>query len=315
MRIDPRSLLRYRSFALFFTLVLLIALNACSSAPSETAALTPSPFETVVTPSAFPVETVEEDTPIPEEPTATSEPLAAIVNGEGILLEDYQVELTLYQEAVGTGLATSDMEIVINDLIDQVLLAQAAVAAGFVVDDTVIQSRIEGLGLSDQALSEWIEKNGYSEDGFIRAMKRSIASAWMRDRLIEEVPQTADQVHARQILLYNLEEAEAVYAQLQAGAVFETLAEEYDPVTKGELGWFPRGYLTVSTLDDVLFSLEPGEYSSIMETSLGFHIVQVLERDADHLLSASAQKVLQLQSLAEWLDVLRTQSEIILFVP
>jgi parvulin-like peptidyl-prolyl isomerase len=248
-------------------------------------------------------------------PSDTPSPLALQINGEGILLEDYEAELARYRAAVGTGLATFDEDAVLDDLIDQVLLAQAAHESGFVVDDILLQEHIQELGLSEGALTTWITENGYSEDSFQRFLTRAIAAAWMRDQLIAAVPDTAEQVHARQILLYNLTEAEVVYAQLEAGTEFGDLTAEYEPVTKGELGWFPRGYLTVPELDDVLFSLEPGAYSPIIQTTLGYHIVQVLEREPDHILTADARRVVQLQTLMQWLETRRNQSEIISFLP
>jgi peptidyl-prolyl cis-trans isomerase C len=296
-------------------LILLATFTACTGNEAVVSPTIPSPSATTSATSQDILETVAVESKTPVPPTGTSAPLAALVNGEGILLEDYQLEVTLYQSAVGTSLATKDKQFVLDDLIDQVLLAQAAVEAGFEVDEAMIQQRIEELGIGEQALSDWKTEYGYSEAGFSRAMKRAIASAWMRDQLIAEVPQTSEQVHARQILLYTQEEAEAVYIQLQTGAEFGSIAAEYDPITRGELGWFPRGYLTVSELDDVLFSLEPGEYSEVIETMLGFHIVQVLEHQADYPLSVNAYQVVQLQSLAQWLDDRRGQSEIILLVP
>lgn len=314
MRLDYPCKAIFCFFALFIALVQLMLLSSCSP-KVDTPTLTPSPLKLTITPSQVTLETVEEDTPILGDPTATPAPFVALVNGEGILLEDFQVELKLYEAVVGTSLATSDVDIVIQDMIDEVLLAQAAFASGFVVDEELILDRIQELGLSPEALSKWKEENGYSEEGFLRAMKRSIAAAWMRDQLIAEVSIISEQVHARQILLYNLPEAESVYAQLQAGTDFGSLAAEYDAITEGDLGWFPRGYLTVPELDDVLFTLEIGEFSPIIETSLGYHIVQVLERDENHPLSANAHQVVQYQLLSQWLEGRREESDIILFLP
>jgi parvulin-like peptidyl-prolyl isomerase len=137
----------------------------------------------------------------------------------------------------------------------------------------------------------------------------------MRDTIIAQVPETAEQVNARQILLYNSTEAEAAYARLEAGEAFETLAAEYDPLTKGSLGWFPRGYLNVAELDEVVFSLEPGDYSPVIQTPLGYHIVQLLERNPERPLTADARRVLQTQALSQWLQSRRGRSEIIILVP
>ena len=46
----------------------------------------------------------------------------------------------------------------------------------------------------------------------------------MRDQIIAGVPETADQVHVRQILLPTAGEADEVYASLQSGTDFIELA-------------------------------------------------------------------------------------------
>ncbi len=299
--------------------VFILVLGACSPV-TETATSFPSNTATgeVESPTKDPDVRSETETPTTTTvsgPTATQIPLAALVNAEAIHLNFYEAELVRFQTNSGTGLATYDEKMVLDDLIDQVLLAQAAREAGFRVDEALVENRIQGLGLSDDELQEWMADNGYTPEDFRQAMAWSIAAAWMRDQVSAQVPEIADQVHARQILLYNLAEAEAVYARLQAGANFETLAAEYDPVTKGSLGWFPPGYLNVTELDDVVFNLEVGEYSSVIHTPLGYHIVQLLERDPDRPLTADARRVLQVQTLAGWLQTRRGQSEIIVLVP
>ena len=87
----------------------------------------------------------------------------------------------------------------------------------------------------------------------------------------------------------------------------------YDPQTMGELGWFPRGYLVDPKLDEAAFSLQPGEYSNIVETRVGFHILQVLERDPDRLLEPDARLIFQEKALQDWIEAHRNQSEIVIF--
>ncbi len=266
------------------------------------------------TPQAAPAQ-METDTPAPLEPSVTPVEWAAQVNGEGISEVEYQAELARYRAAVGTDLATEEEEFVLQDMIDQLLLAQAAAEAGFVVDEAMLQSRIEQLDVGEQALQDWLETHDYSDERFRSALARSIAAAWIRDDIVTKVPKEAEQVHARQILLYNSEEADDVFNQLEAGADFETLAEQYDPLLKGDLGWFPRGYLTVPELDEVIFSLSPGEYSSIIETVLGFHIVQVIERESAHPLNPNTYRAVQSQALEQWLLDRRAQSDVVIYSP
>jgi parvulin-like peptidyl-prolyl isomerase len=258
-------------------------------------------------------------TPVP--PTPTPIPLAAIINGEPITLAEYKAELARFQASItitGTNLASESSTIVLNELIDQTLLAQAATQNGFVVDDALVKTRMttleDQLG-GTQALQDWMVAHGYSNDEFQQALKRSVGASWMRDQIISAIPETADEVHVRQILLRSAGEANEVYAQLQSGVNFETLAEEYDPLTKGELGWFPRDYLGEPSIDEAAFALQPGQYSTVIETAIGYHILYLIERDANHTLEPDARQVLQVNAIEEWLNERRQQSEIKILVP
>jgi peptidyl-prolyl cis-trans isomerase C len=134
----------------------------------------------------------------------------------------------------------------------------------------------------------------------------------MRDKIITAVPGTAEQVHAQQILLYNEDTARQVADQLNAGAKFADLAVLYDPNAGGELGWFPHAYLLEPELEEIAFSLEPGQYSDVIETEVGYHILLVLERDPQHQLSPDAYLVMQEEALQDWLAQKRAESDIVL---
>ncbi len=246
-------------------------------------------------------------------PSATSLPLAARVNGLEITLAEYQSELALFQAAKGTELAPEDKQRVLDDLIDQALLAQAAQEKGFTVDEVMLQERITRLASTlggDQALQTWLATYKYDQQSFQRALTRSVAAAWMRDQIATTASGTAEQVHARQILLYSADQADQVYQLLKSGNDFGNLALKYDPLTGGDLGWFPRGYLLDKKLEEAAFSHQPGQFSPVIETPAGFHILQVLERDPQHPLSPDARLVLGTQAVSEWLAARRTQSQI-----
>jgi peptidyl-prolyl cis-trans isomerase C len=258
-------------------------------------------------------------TPIPS--TATPVPLAAVVNGEGIRLDEFQAEVARFQASssiTGTNLATETNTVVLNELIDQTLLAQAAVDNGYAVDDTLLHSRIATLESQlggAQALKDWQANNGYSDDTFALAMKRSIGATWMQDQISVAVPQTADEVHVLQVILPTKTDADNIYSSLQSGTDFLQVASKYDPMTRGDLGWFPRGYLKDKSIADAAFGLQPGQYSPVIETDIGFHILYLLERDPQHQLLPDARRVLQVRAVQDWLSERRTQSEIQILVP
>ncbi len=283
--------------------------GACSSpAPTTAPAQQTAGVETT---SPAPAET---QPPPTQTPGATPVPLAATVNGAGISLAEYQASLEQFKSAVGRDLEAGDETRVLDDLIDQALLAQAASENGYQEDPAALQTRISQLAGQmggEKALETWMTSQGYTRQLFEQALALSLAAAWMRDRIIAEMPKTAEQVHARQILVTSADDAELIYTQLKAGNDFGNLALEADTLTGGDMGWFPRGYLPeAAKLDEAIFALEVEQYTPVIETLAGFHIIQVLEREAERSLDPDALLVLQTQAIGDWLAQQRSESSI-----
>jgi peptidyl-prolyl cis-trans isomerase C len=279
-----------RNFAASLLLLASLALSACNNRTIL------EPTLPTVTPTLAPT------------PTETPLPPALSVNGEEVSQADFDAELARYQAAQSAlGKSVSPAEAVHTvraDLINTLLLAQGAAGYKYVVDDATLQSRLDALAAQiggPAALTAWETAHGYTDESFRRDLRRQIAAAWMRDQLIASVPTTAEQVHVKQILLYNSDEAQSVLNQLQAGADFNMLAAQYDPQAHGELGWFPRGYLAEPALEEAAFALQPGQHSAVIQTELGYHILLVVERDPARPLSPDALLTLQERAIQEWL--------------
>ena len=296
-----------------FIIIVMLVLVSCSDN-------TPTPLEVIPTDT-------EISTPMPTAtltpfiPSATPIPLAALVNGEEITEAEYQAELTRFEKAQ-TQISLSVDEpyeyFVLDDLINQLLLAQGAHQAGFIINDEIIDERWNLLAKEaggEPILKDWLAENDYTNNSFRQALARSISAAWMRDQIAGAVSETVEQVRARQILLYNLDQAQEVLAQLESGNDFATVSATYDPVNSGDLGWFPRGYLEYEQLEQAVFDLQPLEYSGIVETPLGFHILQLIEREPDRVLDPDARLVLHNSAVRKWLEDQRSQSEIVIFLP
>ncbi|MCG9737308.1 SurA N-terminal domain-containing protein [Shewanella insulae] len=78
--------------------------------------------------------------------------------------------------------------------------------------------------------------------------------------------------------------ADAILAKLQAGEDFETLAksdsdDSFSGEQGGKLDWFEQGVME-APFDEALFALEKGQYSGIVKTSFGYHIVKLLDLQA-----------------------------------
>jgi parvulin-like peptidyl-prolyl isomerase len=239
-------------------------------------------------------------TPFPPSPTPI--PTAAIVNGDLITMAEFQEELARYKAAVNRELTPGDENVVLDELINQTLLAQAAASEGYQISEDQLSNRIADLDTENQPLADWLAANGFTEESFRSYLKRSLESAWMRDEIASEVPFEMPQIHVQQMLFYDLDSAEITQDSLEQGYDFAQLAKNHDPQTQGDLGWFPEGFLTIPELDPILFGMEVGEISDIIETEIGYHIFIVLEKEDNRPLDPAIRQILKQKALEDWLE-------------
>jgi peptidyl-prolyl cis-trans isomerase C len=281
-----------------------LLLNGCSSKPA--------------TPTATPVPPTE--TPPP--PTPTSLPMALRVNETGILQTDYDEELKRFEaarQALGKTITPEEIKTqILDDLTGSVLLYQAAIKNGYKVSETDVDSHIaqltQTMGGAD-AFNTWLQTNFYTIESFRRALTLSLGAAWERDEIIKSMPGTIEQVHARQILFTREESAINYRQQVDNGADFATLASEADPVTHGDLGWFPRGYLLQPEVEEAAFKLQPGEVSQVIKSAIGFHLVQVIEKDPARPLDPDTKTKLESLAITNWVKQARSAAKVEILVP
>lgn len=258
------------------------------------------------------------ESPTPEPTPTEIVPLVALVNDEGIHQASFDASLAEFQAAqqqfdnlLEPG-QTAEQR-VLDALIDRALLAQAARANGYLVDVNMVAGRVaqltEKAGGAD-AMNAWLEAKGYTLTDFMFELKLEMEAAWQRQQIVDSVPEAAEQVRARQVLFYDEFLAARAYNQISAGTPFDTIVQNNDPQNLGYLGWFPRGVLPFPELEQVAFSLQPLQFSSVIQTAAGYHIIQVFESDPNHPLSAENRLTLQEQALAAWLAQQRSQSQV-----
>lgn len=293
-----------RFWVFFFAIGMLGIYASCSNPP------------TALTPSATQIR-LPSSTPTLSPPTPTPIPYIVTVNGEGIYLSDYLAEILRLQDAQSSLNLQYTLEeqkqIVLDDMINQILLAQAAAKAGYSITETEFDAYINDLiqkAGGKESFDAWLSSNHYDWDSFTRLLKISLASAWQRDRIIQSVPVEMEQVSVLQILVFDETQAQSIHKQLANGADFSALAFQYEPDSGGWLGWFPKGYLFLPEIEETAFSLQPGTFSDVIETAYGYHILYLLEKDPNRPLSTNALKTLQQKMLEKWLKNARDNSDI-----
>jgi len=109
-----------------------------------------------------------------------------------------------------------------------------------------------------------------------------------------------------------LGEAEALALALELrqrlvdGEDFATLAAEYSSdttsaVNGGDLDWIGRGE-TVAPFEEAAFSLEPGQISDPVRSDFGYHIIEVLEKDAERPKEEATLTQERATAYQTWLD-------------
>jgi len=163
-------------------------------------------------------------------------------------------------------------------------------------------------------LKEFTERTGLSEAELRRIFEDMLLERKLRAAMAEEVPTTAEHVHARHILVETEEEARQVLERLRAGEDFAALAKEFsiDEATKeegGDLGWFPRGQMAPE-FEEAAFNTPVGEITEPISTTFGYHIIEILgreERELEPYMLRSRQN----KAFEEWLEEQRNSPKVV----
>lgn len=315
---------RYLSIGLgILTLLLVGCAQTTSDVPDPGALLPTATEETAAASSSTPTATTVSPTS-----TATEVPLAAMVNGEPITMAEFERQMANYEASMNANgedsLSPEGQESlkqagqsVLSWMIEQELIVQAAADMDVTVTDEDVDAVIDDLiaDIGQEAFDERLGREGMTLDEMRSQLKVQLLASRMAEKVVSEVPTETVHVNARHIVVETEEEAQRLREQIEAGADFAALAQEHskDTFTRergGDLGYFPRGILISSEVEDAAFSLQPGQVSEVIESELGYHIVQVLDRVEEMEVSPENLRMLKDRAAREWLDNLWAQAEI-----
>ena len=234
-------------------------------------------------------------------------PIEALLRGQGVDLDspDGQARLTQARRRV------------LDGLIEQAIIEQAAAAQSITVSDAQwnaeVQKTINDAG-GQTPFELSLAQNDLTFSDFRRTVRINLLEAQLRDKVIPPPPARGEQVHVRHILFGDKAQADSALAQLKAGADFATLAKQYslDSSSRtqgGDLGWLPHG-LTALEFEKAAFALSKNQLSGVVSSPFGFHLIQLIERDANRPLTADMQLAVRENAFAQWLDVLKSKAQV-----
>jgi parvulin-like peptidyl-prolyl isomerase len=131
--------------------------------------------------------------------------------------------------------------------------------------------------------------------------------------ITKDVPHEQDQVWARHILVADEATAQSVLNQLLNGGDWVTLAAKYSTDTGskdigGDVGWFGPGKM-VAEFENAAFKLPVGAISQPIQTTFGWHIIQVLGHENRPLTEADYKQATDAK-FQEWLTEARSTTTV-----
>jgi peptidyl-prolyl cis-trans isomerase D len=156
---------------------------------------------------------------------------------------------------------------------------------------------------------------GATEADLRSRIEASLYRQKLQEVIGDEVPAQQEEVWAKHILVADEQTANEVLAKIKAGGDWNALASEYSIDTSnkdngGDLGWFPRGVM-VSEFETAAFNASVGEIVGPVQTSFGWHIIQVEGHEVRTVdpttLSAQRQKAFN-----DWLTNQRDQTDVVI---
>jgi foldase protein PrsA len=337
-RVEPAGARRPSTAVALIALALLTGLAlvvvGCGGTPQPPPAAEPNnppattpPTEAAEVPASAPAESVATGSSTGG-PTQDGRPLIARVNDQPVFMDTYQKQVEQTEKALteqgimaqgtdGEAQRAQVRENVLQGLIDQAIIEQAATRMGITVTPEELEQSLQSLvGEGQGSLEEWLAANSMTMDD-LRAMQRAqLVAGKVIAAISAVVPASAEQVHARHIFTLDVAKAQALRERLAAGENFAALAQQEsdDPSTAangGDLGWFPKDAPMIPpALVQAAFSLQVGQISDPVQSEAGYHVIKVDAREPSRPLTPEMLLYAQQSAFEKWLAEQRGQARI-----
>jgi len=315
MHSKERAILKRKSLLIGIMLLLAMTLVACGGGDDGGSDDTSQTTTSATTAPQSQDDTTTTDTIVLNQPDLPQNDagiaLAARVNGVEITLPEFERAFQIAQTQMDAADLTALAATVLDQLIEGVIIRQGAEAVGITIDEAEITQILAEdqaqIGEGD-AWENWLIQNNFTEEQYRQEIRDALLLAELSVAVAQQgqASNVVTQVHARHILLSTEAEAIVALARLEAGETFEAVAAEVsnDATTRengGDLDWFVPEQLTTPELGAFALTLAVGDIGGPVVTTLGYHIVQLLEtREVDFV--AEEQAAIVQSTFEFWLE-------------
>lgn len=213
-----------------------------------------------------------------------------------------ELDITIHEDKLATAdLKKADPQEVIAEITPEQKITFAEFTAYYnPTEEDNLEKRLAHLDrvMEDPIKIEIAKEKGYADapetqrmlkEERERAMIQEFYADWKEENVSvseEEMKEFYEkskyEIRARHILVESEPKAVTILEEIKSGGDFGELAKELSvdkgtAVRGGELGYFKWGVM-VDGFQDAAFSLDNGEISDVVETELGYHIIEVTDR-------------------------------------
>jgi peptidyl-prolyl cis-trans isomerase SurA len=210
---------------------------------------------------------------------------------------------------------TETRQLLLNRMIDGLLMEQESRKTGIAIRNDELEDAITDIrkqrNLSPEELNKALEKDGITPDAFRKDVRNQLIRMKLIRRDIKSRVAVTDEeigeyyrkhredyegkeaVRIKQILIPLPKEedpaakeklraeAETIQKKLVNGESFDQLSARYsrgpEAASGGDIGYIEKGMIH-SEVEEAAFSLPVHQISGVIESSVGFHIIQVIDR-------------------------------------
>lgn len=193
------------------------------------------------------------------------------VNGMAITYDDISMAENELMGLVGQLPERQRFETLVSFMVERLLAANAARAAGLEKSEEVEKQ----IGFLKQKALQDV----YVGQLLMERVNEASVTAYYQENIVDGPKQ--EEVRARHILVDSREEAEAVIAAVKNGGDFIELAKKRSKGPSGagggDLGYFDRDAM-VAPFSDAAFKLKKGKISAPVKTQFGWHVIKLEDR-------------------------------------
>ncbi len=193
-------------------------------------------------------------------------PIIAVVNGKQLLQKDFNAYLPENYQSV---LTREEKKEYLDHWITTEILYQAAVEAGLGTSEE-IAARVNQFKtdlIADLLVQKIIEEKAVVTDAEVEAYYQAHIDEYTRELRVSH------------ILVNSLEDAAEVKEQLKKQTfswVARRMSIDKHTGPGGDLGYLSKGNM-IPEFEEVVFGMEVGEVSDVIESELGYHFIQITD--------------------------------------